>query len=156
MSDRARLSQLESWTQSDGSRFLGSKDFPSNLLEAVEQFDPAGIFLGVGYRDRSDDVPPVEQRLRLNQLMRPLNRKRILSTCSRIIHILRWCYPRPCYIPCQSSARGSALKLNSYPRATLLTTKSSTDMAGGADKLVPYKCSQPFIRWFQRAVQPGG
>ena len=28
-------------------------------------------------------------------------------------------------------------------------------MAGGADRLVPYKCSQPFIRWFQRAVQPG-
>ena len=52
--------------------------------------------------------------------------------------------------------RKNVLELNNKRRTTLLTTETSTDMAGGADRLVPYKCSQSFIRWFQRAVQPGG
>lgn len=29
-------------------------------------------------------------------------------------------------------------------------------MAGGADKLVPYKCSEPFLRWLKKATAPNG
>ena len=48
MSDRARLSKLESWTPGSlpESSFFGSKDFPTGLVEAVEKYDPAGLFLG--------------------------------------------------------------------------------------------------------------
>ena len=111
MSDRARLSKLESWTQSDGSRFFGSEDFPPSLIEAVETFDPAGLFLGSPTSRQSgkyDEVPEGEEKQRLSNLMKSLDGKRILN------------------------------------------------MAGGADKLVPYSCCQPFLRWFQRATQPGG
>ena len=111
MSDRARLSKLQSWTQSKGSKFLGSKDFPPSLLEAVKGFDPAGVLLGPlapRGRDIYKETPAAEEKQRLSQLMRPLHGKRILN------------------------------------------------MAGGADELVPYRCGQPFIRWIQRAAQPGG
>ena len=108
MSDRARLSKLQSWAQSNGSQFLGSKDFPPSLTEMVETFDPAGLFLGACSRsnDVYKEVSAVDEKL--SHLMNALHGKRILS------------------------------------------------MSGGSDGLVPYKCSQPFIRWFQRAVQPGG
>ena len=111
MSDRARLSKLVSWTQSDGSRFFGSEDFPPSLIEAVERFDPAGLFLGSPVSRQSskyDEVPKGEEKQRLSNLMKALDGKRILS------------------------------------------------MAGGADKLVPYSCCQPFHQWLQRATQPGG
>lgn len=108
MSDRARLSNLRSWTQSNGSQSLGSKDFPPSLVGAVERFDPAGLLVGIHGRDNYDEVPLGRKKQDLNQQLRALHGKRILS------------------------------------------------MAGGADKLVPYRCGQPFIQWFQRAVQPTG
>jgi pimeloyl-ACP methyl ester carboxylesterase len=45
MADRARLSKLVSWLQSDppGSSFLGSKHFPTGLLETVQKRDPAAV-----------------------------------------------------------------------------------------------------------------
>ncbi|EER23133.1 hypothetical protein CPC735_045030 [Coccidioides posadasii C735 delta SOWgp] len=45
MSDRARLSKLASWKDSSppGSQFLGSKDFPQNLVDMVKIWDPAGL-----------------------------------------------------------------------------------------------------------------
>ena len=34
--------------------------------------------------------------------------------------------------------------------------KRILNLSGGADKLVPYRCGEPFVRWLQRAVCPGG
>lgn len=46
-------------------------------------------------------------------------------------------------------------------RVTLLMQRSLKgkrilNMAGGNDKLVPYKCSEPFLSWLKNAVGPGG
>jgi pimeloyl-ACP methyl ester carboxylesterase len=47
MTDRARLSKRESYTQSKppGAEFLGSSDFPQALQDAIAQYDPAGLLL---------------------------------------------------------------------------------------------------------------
>ena len=114
MSDRARLSKLPTWTQSSppGSSFLGSKDFPTALIEAIEKYDPAGLFLG-DIKSRSSDIytripTPLERRALTPLLKSTLQNKRILN------------------------------------------------LAGGADKLVPYKCSEPFLHWLKIAVSPTG
>lgn len=85
MSDRARLSKLGTWTHSNppGSSFLGSTDFPTDLVEAVEKYDPAGLFLGEVV-SRDDDVyeriPTASEQKRLLPLMRRcLQGKRILN-----------------------------------------------------------------------------
>jgi len=48
MTDRAIRGKLASCTSTDppGRDFLGSKDFPPSLLEAIRQRDPAGLLLG--------------------------------------------------------------------------------------------------------------
>ena len=114
MSDRARLSKLVTWTDSNppGSSFLGSINFPQGLMEAVEKYDPAGLFLGE-IVSRDDDVydrePTVSEQKRLLPLMkRSLQGKRILN------------------------------------------------LAGGADRLVPYKCGEPFLRWLKKATVSNG
>ncbi|KAF8852165.1 hypothetical protein BDZ45DRAFT_123835 [Acephala macrosclerotiorum] len=43
MSDRARLSKLETYTTSNGSNFLGSVDFPKALISSCEKGDPKGM-----------------------------------------------------------------------------------------------------------------
>ncbi|KAF2186347.1 hypothetical protein K469DRAFT_749929 [Zopfia rhizophila CBS 207.26] len=51
MTDRARLSKLKSYTDSNppGSSFIGSRDFPPALMDAISRFDPAASLLpGVG------------------------------------------------------------------------------------------------------------
>lgn len=84
MSDRARLSRLKSWTESTppGADFIGSKDFPPGLVEAVEAYDPAGIFLGpVGRRTQEtyEKVPTGEEKARLVPILdETLLGKRIL------------------------------------------------------------------------------
>ena len=110
MSDRARLSKLPTWTQSSppGSSFLGSKDFPTALISAVEKYDPAGLLLS-DVASRSDSTynhppTPLERRSLIPLLKTHLQNKRILN------------------------------------------------LAGGADKLVPYKCSEPFLRWLKAAT----
>ena len=114
MSDRARLSKLTTWSSSDppGSTFLGSKDFPAGLLEAVERFDPAGMLWGkIASRDANnyDWVPTESEHKMLLPLMkRSLQGKRILN------------------------------------------------LAGGADKLVPYNCGEPFLRWLKTATASNG
>jgi pimeloyl-ACP methyl ester carboxylesterase len=47
MQHRASRSKLQTWTSSDppGSTFIGSKDFPTSLLRAVETWDPAGLLM---------------------------------------------------------------------------------------------------------------
>ena len=114
MSERARLSKLQSWTQSEppGEHFLGSKDFPLSLIKAVEASDPAGFFLGTLQARNSlihDETPSKEELKRLIPLM-------------------------------QNTLRG----------------KRILNMAGSADKLVPYRCSEPFCRWLKRATARNG
>lgn len=48
MCDRARLSKLASWKDSKppGSQFLGSEDFPQNLVDLTKVWDPAGLIFG--------------------------------------------------------------------------------------------------------------
>ena len=114
MSDRARLSKLATWANSNppGSSFLGSTDFPKGLVEAVEKYDPAGLFLGeIVSRDADfyDRDPTVFEQKRLVPLMKSsLEGKRILN------------------------------------------------LAGGADKLVPYECGGPFLRWLKNATASNG
>ena len=114
MSDRARLSKLKTWTDSSppGSQFLGSKDFPRGLVEAVEKYDPAGLLLGK-VADRTEKTysqePSEEEKKRLIPLMKStLQGKRILN------------------------------------------------LAGGADKLVPYKCGEPFLQWLKKGIAKDG
>ena len=115
MTDRARLSRLESWLKSTppGAEFLGSADFPSKLVEVVEKYDPAGMLSGEVVKARGDDFfnrdPTDEEKARLRSLMEKMLRgKRILN------------------------------------------------MAGGEDRLVPYKCSEPFLRWLKNAIARDG
>lgn len=114
MSDRARLSKLDTWTSGTppGSRFLGSKDFPQGLVDAVGKYDPAGLFMGQ-FPIRTDDnyTHPLSDR----------EKRRLILTMKN-----------------------------------LLRGKRILNLAGGADKLVPYKLTVPFIRWLQDAVAPGG
>lgn len=86
MTDRARLSKLDPWTQSStpGSEFLGSKDFPRSLIEAVEKHDPAGLLLGEVTSLHRDDIfsrnPTGLEKKRLMPLMKSsLQGKRILN-----------------------------------------------------------------------------
>ena len=37
-----------------------------------------------------------------------------------------------------------------------LQGKRILNLAGGADKLVPYKQSEPFLRWLKQAIGPNG
>ena len=74
MTDRAIRSKLPSAVNSDppGRFFLGSKDFPQPLVEAVERFDPAGILLGELDAVTGDEHlhPPSEQeKRRLKSIM---------------------------------------------------------------------------------------
>lgn len=46
MSDRARLSKRKTWTNTQGQDFVGSLDFPTGLVDAVRQYDPAGLIFG--------------------------------------------------------------------------------------------------------------
>ena len=112
MSDRARLSKLPTWTKSipPGSSFLGSADFPTALISAVEKYDPAGLLLG-DVKSRSDSI--------YNHSPTPLERR-------TLIPLLR----------------------------TTLQNKRILNLAGGSDKLVPYKCSEPFLRWLKAATSP--
>ena len=84
MSDRARLSKLKTWTETtpEGSSFLGSVDFPTGLVTAVEKYDPAGMCLGVVSRseDSFEQVPsPERQRDLIPLLKHSLEGKRIMN-----------------------------------------------------------------------------
>jgi hypothetical protein len=46
MSDRARLSKLQTYTSSNGANFFGSKDFPKALISSVQKWDPKGMLFG--------------------------------------------------------------------------------------------------------------
>lgn len=114
MHHRAEKSKLESWhaKESKGSKFLGSKDFPKALQEAVDKWDPASLLMAEMIRPGDQDYerqPTDEEKQKLMPLMRDhLQGKKIFN------------------------------------------------IAGGADKLVPYTCSVPFLTWLKNAIRPGG
>ncbi|KAI9881526.1 MAG: hypothetical protein M1830_000089 [Pleopsidium flavum] len=114
MSDRARLSKLQTWTNSvpPGSQFLGSKDFPKGLVEAVEKWDPAALLMRELSSVTGNDGPhePSEEEKR------------------RLVPLMKCC----------------------------LQGKRILNLAGGADKLVPYKCAEPFLTWLKRAIAEDG
>ncbi|KAL0942821.1 uncharacterized protein CTRU02_200707 [Colletotrichum truncatum] len=66
MSDRAQRSKLSTWSADDaGASFLGSKDFPSDLVSACLRNDPKGILFGTGPILAAQSLPESErQRLR--------------------------------------------------------------------------------------------
>ncbi|KAB8295309.1 hypothetical protein EYC80_007212 [Monilinia laxa] len=99
MSDRARLSKLQTYTSTQGATFPGSKDFPPALLASLRKWDPKGILFG----STEIDLAP-NQALYKPLLDQKLKGKRIL-VCS-----------------------------------------------GADDKLVPYRCSEPFTRFLKNAA----
>ncbi|KAE8375305.1 Alpha/Beta hydrolase protein [Aspergillus bertholletiae] len=72
MADRARLSKLPEWTSSDppGSQFLGSEAFPASLLDTVQKYDPASLFLS--YLDMKSAEP-----LRNHTLPEPTEKEKL-------------------------------------------------------------------------------
>ncbi len=112
MTDRAAKSKLQTWTINSppDANFLGSKNFPQGLMDAVSKLDPEGLLTAeLDAHDDSIALPTEAEAARLMPLMKSrLGGKRILN------------------------------------------------LAGGADKLVPYKCSEPFITWLQSATKKGG
>lgn len=115
MSDRARLSKIPTYVQSrpPGHTFVGSRDFPPGLVEAVKQYDPAALFWSQlkAARPGQEHLHEVshEDKAALASLMaRTLGNKRILN------------------------------------------------LSGGADKLVPYRCGEPFLSWLKKGTGEGG
>ncbi|KAH8685900.1 Alpha/Beta hydrolase protein [Tricladium varicosporioides] len=79
MSDRARLSKLPTYTSSDGTGFLNSKDFPRALISSTQKYDPKGIIFGTS--DISSNPSQSEQKRIREILDTKLKGKRIL-VCS--------------------------------------------------------------------------
>ena len=87
MTDRARLSKLKTYTESTppGSEFLGSKDFPQALMNAIAKYDPAG-FLLPGFFNPTGSDPEVSKATldRFKTLARErLGGKQILNLSGR-------------------------------------------------------------------------
>lgn len=73
MTDRAIRGKLPSCTATDppGRDFLGSKDFPPSLLEAITQRDPAGLLLGeLEGADSHSREPSEGEKARLRPILR--------------------------------------------------------------------------------------
>jgi pimeloyl-ACP methyl ester carboxylesterase len=115
MSDRARLSKLPTYTQSNppGHTFVGSSDFPQGLVEAVNRYDPAGLFWS-----QLKTATPGQEHL---------------------------------YEVSHEDKVGLAPLL-----ARTLGHKRILNLSGGADKLVPYRCGEPFLSWLKTAIGKGG
>jgi len=102
MTDRARLSKLETYTSSNLSNFLGSKDFPKALISCIQKCDPRGLLFGTSDIDPN---PSEEQQTHIREILdSKLKGKRVL-VCS-----------------------------------------------GGDDRLVPYHCSEPFMKFLKNAT----
>jgi hypothetical protein len=102
MSDRAKLSKLETYISSNGADFLGSKDFPKALISSVEKWDPRGLLFGTA---EINPNPSEKEQARLREILdSKIKGKRVL-VCS-----------------------------------------------GGDDKLVPYNCAEPFMKFLKNAT----
>lgn len=102
MTDRARLSKLQTYTSSNGANFLGSKDFPSALISSIKKSDPKGILFGTS---EINPNPSEKEQARLREILDSKIKGKQLLVCS-----------------------------------------------GGADKLVPYNCSEPFLKFLKNAT----
>ncbi|KAK4223876.1 hypothetical protein QBC38DRAFT_486735 [Podospora fimiseda] len=110
MSDRARLSRLQTWGVKDnGAKFLGSRDFPRSLVEACKKGDPKGLLFG---------AEPIEGGDRPGS-------------------------------PTRASTQAGVRQRILYER---LEGKRVLVCAGEKDKLVPMRCSEPFMSWLKGAV----
>ncbi|KFY20599.1 hypothetical protein V493_07647, partial [Pseudogymnoascus sp. VKM F-4281 (FW-2241)] len=71
MTDRARLSKRTTYTQDNGSNFLGSRDFPPSLLAAVQKWDPRGLLFGAREVPSHPLTPgsPREEEARLREIL---------------------------------------------------------------------------------------
>ena len=82
MADRARLSKLPTYSTSSppGSSFIGSKDFPPGLVEAVSKWDPAGLAMAaIGKTAGKDELKDSDGGEKVRMLMeQTLGGKRIL------------------------------------------------------------------------------
>ncbi|KAF2718748.1 hypothetical protein K431DRAFT_230145 [Polychaeton citri CBS 116435] len=60
MTDRAARSSISTYTSTNppGRDFLGSKDFPANLMDAVHRYDPAGLLVGQFSTIGKSDIAP--------------------------------------------------------------------------------------------------
>lgn len=85
MSDRARLSKRRCWVEGKGTGFLGSRDFPMGLVEAVKRCDPAGVVWGKlegrrkGQEHLYDGLSDDEKSVLLPLMTRTLGNKRLLN-----------------------------------------------------------------------------
>ncbi|ESZ96499.1 hypothetical protein SBOR_3121 [Sclerotinia borealis F-4128] len=79
MTDRARLSKLQTYTSTQGADFHGSKDFPLALMSSLKKWDPKGIIFGTS---EIEDTPTLAmQELYTPILDQKIKGKRIL-VCS--------------------------------------------------------------------------
>jgi hypothetical protein len=102
MTDRARLSKLETYTKSNGADFVGSKDFPKALVASILKSDPRGLLFGTS---EIQSNPSEEEQKRLREILDTKIKGKKLLVCS-----------------------------------------------GGADKLVPYHCAEPFMCFLKNAT----
>jgi hypothetical protein len=79
MTDRAKLSKLESYTSNNGADFLGSKDFPKALITSVQKSDPRGQFFGTS---EINPNPSVTEQARLRGLFDSKIKGKKVLVCS--------------------------------------------------------------------------
>jgi len=102
MTDRARLSKLETYTLSNGADFLGSKDFPKALISSIENWDPRGLLFGTS---EINPNPLEKDQAHLREILDSKIKGKKILVCS-----------------------------------------------GGDDKLVPYHCAEPFMKFLKNAT----
>jgi hypothetical protein len=79
MSDRARLSKLQTYAVGNGADFLGSKDFPSALVSSALKWDPKGLLFGLA--DIKSD-PSSGEQARLREILDSRIKGKSLLVCS--------------------------------------------------------------------------
>lgn len=79
MTDRARLSKLETYTSSNGADFLGSQDFPKALVSSVQRWDPRGLLFGTSEIKAN---PSKAEQARLRQILDSRIKGKRVLVCS--------------------------------------------------------------------------
>jgi len=79
MTDRARLSKLETYTASKGADFLGSKDFPTDLVSSIRKWDPRGLLFGL---DEINPNPSTSEQDRLRKILDSKIKGKSVLVCS--------------------------------------------------------------------------
>jgi len=79
MTDRARLSKLETYTSSNGSKFLGSTDFPKALITSITKSDPKGILFGT---EEITPNPPEASQTHLREILDSKLKGKSVLVCS--------------------------------------------------------------------------